>query len=157
MILPNDKRHSASYAVCVAGIRARDAMTFALRSRTSAEDALGGVLGDASERPAPSGHPTTQNAADANVGRPGGIVASTVDAPEAAAADPALEHSVLLERYLKHVALAESTGSVWNIAAARGLYRLLADIECAGGKAAPMGMPHILCITDTQVRQQCGK
>ncbi len=60
---------------------------------------------------------------------------------------------VLLERYLRHVALA-ATGVdyAWHVCVARGLYRLMADRELAGGDPAPMGMPHMLCITDDECR-----
>lgn len=61
----------------------------------------------------------------------------------------------LVERYLRHIDGAHvSSGrrQVWHIAAARGLYRLLADRELAGGEPAPMGMPHVLCVTDAEVR-----
>ncbi len=61
----------------------------------------------------------------------------------------------LNERYQRHVHAAEQssgTKRAWHIAAARGLYRLLADIELDGGPAAPMGMPHLLCISDEECR-----
>ena len=67
---------------------------------------------------------------------------------------PATEEP-LLGRYLKHVDHAERANGarrVFHIAAARGLYRLMADREIAGGEAAPMGMPHLLCISDAELR-----
>lgn len=64
-------------------------------------------------------------------------------------------HSDLTERYYRHVAAIEhSSGNLhaWHVLAARGLYRVLADIECDGGPSAPMGMPHVLCISDEEAR-----
>lgn len=60
-------------------------------------------------------------------------------------------HAVLFARYLRHTFEAERTSfglHVWHVAAARGLYRYLADVELAGGPPAPMGMPHVLCVSD---------
>lgn len=57
-------------------------------------------------------------------------------------------------RYLRHkdaALMACGYMRAWHIAAARGLYRMLADRELAGGEPAPMGMPHMLCISDTEV------
>jgi len=66
------------------------------------------------------------------------------------------ETPVMRARYLRHIALAEeattSRARAWHIAAARGLYRLMVDIEMDGGPACPMGMPHALCLTDAEVR-----
>lgn len=62
-------------------------------------------------------------------------------------------HAELIARFSRHCqALEFSTGRkrAWHVLAARGLYRLLADIECDGGPAAPMGMPHVLCISDAE-------
>jgi hypothetical protein len=61
----------------------------------------------------------------------------------------------LTERYEAHVAAALAgtcAHRAWHIAAARGLYRLLGDQELAGGPPAPMGMPHVLTITDDECR-----
>ena len=58
-------------------------------------------------------------------------------------------------RYRRHSLAADvTTGRLqaWHIAAARGLYRLMCDIEIAGGSPVGMGMPHLLCITDEEVR-----
>lgn len=60
----------------------------------------------------------------------------------------------LNERYQRHVDAAHTSNGIkraWHIAAARGLYRVLADIELDGGPPAPMGMPHLLCISDKEV------
>ena len=59
-------------------------------------------------------------------------------------------------RYRRHSLAADTaTGRIqaWHIAAARGLYRLMCDREIAGGPPVGMGMPHLLCITDEEVRQ----
>jgi hypothetical protein len=64
-------------------------------------------------------------------------------------------HATLSERYARHVAAAHATTGrlfAWHVAAARGLYRLLADLELNGGPPAPMGMPHVLCLTDAECR-----
>lgn len=65
------------------------------------------------------------------------------------------EYDDALERYYSHVRAIETdmTHRVYHIAVCRGLYRLLVDTECAGGPAAPMGMPHTLCITDHEMQQ----
>ena len=66
-----------------------------------------------------------------------------------------VEHALLLTRYASHAAagtLARGKRRAWHVAAARGLYRLLADRELAGGLPAPMGMPHALCLTDAEVQ-----
>lgn len=58
-------------------------------------------------------------------------------------------------RYAKHVAALESCHErmrAWHVAAARGLYRMMADRECDGGAPAPMGMPHLLCVSDAEVQ-----
>lgn len=65
-------------------------------------------------------------------------------------------HAGLTARYFRHTAAIEcSHGALraWHILAARGLYRLLADLECDGGPAAPMGMPHVLCLSDEEACQ----
>jgi hypothetical protein len=59
-------------------------------------------------------------------------------------------------RYRRHSLAADVTSGriqAWHIAAARGLYRLMCDIEIAGGPVVGMGMPHLLCVTDEEVRQ----
>jgi hypothetical protein len=62
----------------------------------------------------------------------------------------------LTERYFRHVYAAFQSSHpslrAWHIAAARGLYRLLADIELEGGPPAPMGLPHFLCMSDAECR-----
>ncbi len=62
-------------------------------------------------------------------------------------------HGDLIERYMRHVRaidLTSGTLRAWHVLAARGLYRLLVDIELDGGPAAPMGMPHALCLSDAE-------
>jgi hypothetical protein len=65
--------------------------------------------------------------------------------------EPSGSHAELTARYFRHVdgAHKHDVGSLkaWHILMAQGLYRLLADIECNGGESAPMGMPHVLCIS----------
>jgi hypothetical protein len=65
-------------------------------------------------------------------------------------------HGDLVDRYARHTRAAMAahgtTRGFFHMMAARGLYRLLADIECSGGQPAPMGAPHFLCLTDTEVR-----
>jgi len=66
------------------------------------------------------------------------------------------DNANLNARYTRHVSLASVTTGreqAWHIACARGLYRLLVDIEIAGGPCCPAGMPHVLCMSDEEVRQ----
>lgn len=60
------------------------------------------------------------------------------------------------ERYAAHLAALEDAPTpamrAWHLAAARGLYRMMVDEEMEGGPACPAGMPHALCITDSEVQ-----
>lgn len=60
-----------------------------------------------------------------------------------------------LERYYAHVRAIETdtANRPWHIAASRGLYALLADIECDGGPAAPMGCAHSMTLTNHELCQ----
>lgn len=59
-------------------------------------------------------------------------------------------------RYRRHSLAADVTSGriqAWHIAAARGLYALMCDREIAGGTPVGMGMPHLLCLSNEEVRQ----
>lgn len=61
-------------------------------------------------------------------------------------------------RYLHHIRAAQAAAGrtfAYHVIMARGLYRLLCDIEMDGGPPAPMGMPHILTLTDEEARRLC--
>lgn len=62
-------------------------------------------------------------------------------------------HGDLINRYVMHMKACDLTNGTlhaWHFMAARGLYRLLCDIEVGGGPCVPMGMPHALCVSDVE-------
>lgn len=69
---------------------------------------------------------------------------------------PGDENVTLPARYASHIKAIDVTSNpklrLWHMCAARGLYRLMVDIEISGGEPCPAGMPHVLCISDEQIR-----
>ena len=69
--------------------------------------------------------------------------------------EPNGSHDELMARYLRHVNASHvhPNGNLkaWHMLMAQGLYRLMADIECDGGPCAPMGLPHLLCVSASEI------
>lgn len=82
-----------------------------------------------------------------------GVALAASDAAGADASDES--HATILARYLRHLRSIDTTCGnqrAWHIMVARGLYSLMADIECDGGEPAPMGMPHVLTLSAEEVK-----